>query len=114
MSNTETLTSPRNFDAALESFMDFAQSLISDNEGPGYPDDCRTVLISEKGRKYVKVIRTGIEDGSTRRSVYCFVEMSTGNILKAESWKRPAKGVRGNIFNQRENAVTPWGAIYFR
>lgn len=46
-----------------------------------------------KGRKNVKyAITTG---GS--RSVVCFVELETGNVLKAASWASPAKGVRGHI-----------------
>ncbi len=46
-----------------------------------------------KGKKNVKyAITTG---GS--RSVICFVEIATGNVLKAASWAAPAKGVRGHI-----------------
>jgi len=46
-----------------------------------------------KGKKFVKyAITTG---GS--RSVYCFVEIETGNILKPASWAAPAKGKRGHI-----------------
>ena len=59
---TNAADTARNFDAAMESFLDFSQSLVSDNEGPDYPENCRTVLIVEKGRKYAKVIATGIED----------------------------------------------------
>lgn len=32
-------------------------------------------------------------------SVHCFVDRETGDVLKAESWTRPAKGARGNIFD---------------
>lgn len=35
----------------------------------------------------------------TSRSVYCFIDLSNGDILKAAGWKAPAKGARGNIFN---------------
>ena len=38
-----------------------------------------------------------ITDG--QRSVYCFIDMSNGDILKADGWAKPAKGARGNIFN---------------
>jgi len=44
-----------------------------------------------KGRKYIRVIRGG--------SVHCFVDMTNGDVLKAASWKAPAKHARGNIFN---------------
>jgi hypothetical protein len=38
-----------------------------------------------------------VTDG--QRSVYCFIDLSNGDILKAAGWKAPAKGARGNIFN---------------
>lgn len=48
----------------------------------------------EVGSKNVRVVQhTGTE------SVYCFVNIETGDILKAAGYKAPAKGARGNIFN---------------
>ena len=111
---TTAAASTLTFSAAMERFVDFAQSVVSDSEGPSFPDNCRTVLIVENGRKYAKVIATGIEDDSTRRSVHCFVRLSDGAILKAACWSRPAKGVRGSIFaDSQRRAVTPSGAAYF-
>lgn len=49
------------------------------------------------GRKYAK-IATGYAK-SEGRGVYCFIDTSNGDIYKAASWKAPAKGVRGSIFN---------------
>lgn len=49
------------------------------------------------GRKYIKVIENSL--GSDR--VHCFLDMQ-GNIYKAESWKRPAKHIRGNINNDKK------------
>lgn len=48
----------------------------------------------EAGSKFLRIVRTSA--GS--RSVACFVEKSTGNILKAAGWKAPAKGARANIY----------------
>lgn len=31
--------------------------------------------------------------------VHCFVDMTTGDVLKPASWKTPAKHARGNIFD---------------
>ena len=46
----------------------------------------------ETGRKYYKLIhRSGIS-----RSVHCFIDKTTGDVLKSASWKSPAKGVRYN------------------
>ncbi len=49
------------------------------------------------GRKMAKILqRSG---GQT--SVHCFVEIETGNIFKAATFKAPAKGIRGNIKNEK-------------
>ena len=48
-----------------------------------------------KGRRFDKLIKGG--------SVYCFVEKSTGDVYKAQTWKQPyTKGnncVRGSIYD---------------
>jgi hypothetical protein len=52
----------------------------------------------ETGSKYVKVVSIS---GGGSRSVHCFVEKANGNILRAASWKAPARNfVRGNVFDQ--------------
>ena len=50
---------------------------------------------AETGRKYIRIVITN----HSQRSVYCFIERETGNILKDAGWKAPAKGARGNIWN---------------
>ena len=52
----------------------------------------------EAGSKYVKVVSIS---GGGSRSVHCFVEKANGNILRAASWKAPARNfVRGNVYDQ--------------
>lgn len=46
------------------------------------------------GKKYIKIIRT-----RGQKIVHCFLDFE-GNIYKAESWKKPAKGIRGNVNNE--------------
>jgi len=61
----------------------------------------------ENGRKYAKVI---VGD-----SVHTFVNKENGDILKAASFKAPAKnGVRGSIFAEDfgMSCVGPYGALY--
>jgi hypothetical protein len=53
-------------------------------------------VVDPGGVKYLRVV------SSKFRSVSLFIEVATGNILKAESWKKPAVGARGNIAD-REN-----------
>lgn len=55
----------------------------------------------EAGSKFLRIVRTSA--GS--RSVACFVEKSTGNILKADGWKKPSKISRGlSIYNPESYA----------
>jgi hypothetical protein len=51
----------------------------------------------EKGVKYIRLVVTSCG----QRSVHCFLDFD-GNIYKAESWKKPAKGIRGNINNDKK------------
>jgi hypothetical protein len=48
----------------------------------------------ESGRKYHKII---METESGSRSVHAFVDMKTGEVYKAASFKAPAKGVRFDL-----------------
>ena len=59
----------------------------------------------ESGRKYHKIV---METESQSKSVHCFVNMKTGELHKAASYKAPAKnGVRYNllIINEREDIL---------
>jgi len=49
--------------------------------------------LNTRGSKYFKVEMKS--HGS--RSVYCFIEKLTGNILKSAGWSAPAKGTRGSV-----------------
>ena len=52
----------------------------------------------ETGSKYVKIVSIS---GGGSRSVHSFVEKANGNILRAASWKAPARNfIRGNVFDQ--------------
>lgn len=51
-------------------------------------------------------------------SIFCFIEIATGNIYKPASFKAPAKHVRGNIKDEAGNItardVSAYGAKYLR
>jgi hypothetical protein len=61
---------------------------------------CDYDFILESGRKYHKIIL----NASGQRSVHCFINRETGEVLKSASWSSPAKGVRYDlrIIEQRE------------
>ncbi len=63
----------------------------------------------ERGKKFARIVRVDVSS----RSAFCFVDLTTGDILKTAGWKAPAKGVRGHIRNGSAD-LTPYGAHYFR
>jgi hypothetical protein len=73
---------------------------------PGSQPD--TVKVETVGKKFIKLRRGG--------SVFCFIGAEDGAIYKAASWKVPAKGVRGNIFDNGDVARTmsnPHGSGFY-
>lgn len=64
-----------------------------------------------EGRRYVKITRT--RDGKPT-SVFCFVDKTNGNVLKAAGWSAPAKHARGNIYSDRNGmeGIGAFGAHY--
>ena len=62
------------------------------------------------GPKFAKV---WTNEHGRRASIFCFVDMATGDILKAAGVNAPAKGSRGNIANGAAD-VGPYGAAYKR
>ncbi len=78
------------FSVRLNQFVDGCQKIIKEAKATG------VLSIDPDGRKYIRIVNTAY--GS--RSVFCFVEATTGDVLKADGWKRPAKHARGNIFDE--------------
>jgi len=96
-----------NFDEKLESFVAGCNRIQSDyySKRGNFPANNITV---NKGRRYFKLVERGGE------SVYCFVDKTNGDVLKAASWSAPAKGARGNIFDSANGLARmgPYGAAY--
>jgi hypothetical protein len=105
----ETTRTPADFESALEAFVRLAET----NANKEKSELNQVTLTIERGRRYCRVV-SAYTKASDQRSVFCFVDQD-GTILKAESWKKPAKGARGSIFNTDKGAgaVTAYGAIYF-
>lgn len=57
--------------------------------------DYYSPFYAENGQKYSRIVVTS----NGQRSVYCFVDLTNGDILKNAGWKAPAKGKRGSIWN---------------
>jgi hypothetical protein len=70
------------------------------------------VVVAEKGVRYYRIV---VGEG-LHRSAFGFIDRETGNLLKAASWKAPAKGARGNILDRNTwgKAHGPYGMTYLR
>ncbi len=60
-----------------------------------------TYSVGSGGRKYLRVVQT-VTGG--QRSVHCFIDKATGDVLKAAGWPRPAAGVRFNLLDADSRA----------
>ena len=72
-------------------------------------------ITAETGQRYWKVILTW----GAQRMVHSFVEITTGDVFKAEGWSRPAKGVRYRLADDESFAellrnVDAHGAYLYR
>jgi hypothetical protein len=72
-------------EGAFKSFMADAQKRVHDKLG------------YTKGKKYWRIYR---EVGDDSKSAYGFFDPATGDLLKADGWKRPAKKARGNVMDK--------------
>jgi len=76
---------------------------------PASPQPYAAPMRFERGVKFARIVK---KDGG-QESVYCFVRLDDGAILKAAGWKAPAKHARGNIANGAAD-VGVYGPAYLR
>ncbi len=116
-------TAPRpSFEDALFRFLGGCQAIVDKHYATSFPTLTPNRLeIDPRGRKYVRIVsayyRSASADGEpTGRNVYCFVDRTNGNVLKAKGWKAPElKNPRGNIYADNPFAgVTRHGTCYLR
>lgn len=98
----------------LEQWLAGAQRLIAVNHNASGYSFPMAQLSIERGKRYAKIVRT--TNGHNSRSVHCFIDLTNGNVLKAATWKAPAKHARGNL-NDASGGLScmgPYGAAYLR
>jgi len=95
------------FKRKFNTWMSGAQDII-DKHNKEHEFAMGEPLTYKEGKRYIKVIQ--------KDSVFCFVEIDTGDDLKAASWSAPAKHARGNIFDEHNGLknITPYGTTYLR
>lgn len=79
---------------SLALFIAATQAMINEYYAAHFAQNAVPTLEIMTGPKFYRVVR--VSPGE--RSVFCFIEKSTGNILKAAGWKGPAKTARGSIY----------------
>lgn len=107
------------FETALERFMTTAQNVVDEHMNQ-FPGQFKRLTLM-RGKRYIRIVaETGMEHLSYKsgevtfqRSAWGFIDMTNGDILKAATWKAPAKHARGNIYNA-EYTLTPYGPPYLR
>lgn len=95
------------FKKALDNFIVLANAMISKYYASSFPGLDPKKLEYSVGKKYVKVISS--------TSVWAFIDISNGNILKAAGRNAPAKHARGNIYNDNPlDGVDHYGPLYMK
>jgi hypothetical protein len=110
------------FNTQLAGFIAGVEKMINDDYVKSYPNLPYTVSISaEWGQKFVRIVRKDIHKSNNAPtgqggSVYCFIQIDNGDILKAAGWKAPAKHARGNIMQPSfgVDQVGPYGPAYLK
>lgn len=64
-------------------------------------------ITTTEGKRYIKVI--------VGSSAWCFIDKNNGDVLKSASWNAPAKGARGNIFDEHNGLkyLTAYGPMSY-
>lgn len=93
--------------AAFEAFLKVAESNHESYRAKLNPSGKPDKLGYSKGPKYWRIyVMSGGRDES--KSAFGFFEPATGNLYKSEGWKKPAKGVRANVLDQKT-----WGRAQY-
>ncbi len=98
------------FNSRLNSFVEGCQAIVNKHYEIYDNLDAPTLTFTS-GRRYVKLITDHKVGG---KSVYCFVDKTNGNVLKAAGWSAPAKHARGNLYKDDNglSTMSPFGAAY--
>lgn len=98
-------------DAQLEAFRLVCEGISVAHRREHFPSLSDPVMTIEKGSRYARIVRA---DG--QRSVHCFVDLTNGDVLKAATWKAPAKHARSNLNDADGGAsgLGEYGAKYLK
>jgi len=108
------------FEQRLRLWMLGSQNIIDKHTSENFPilfnGDRRRELDISRGRRYIRVFTYCPKNKRSQQLVFAFIDKTNGDILKAASWKQPAKTARGNIFNSDDglDCVVSYGIKYLK
>lgn len=114
MDKTNWASNKTDWNDKVDNFVKSCQGIINDYFQKNFSNLIPDVLSIEPGNRYIKIVRKS--DHVEGRSVYCFIDKSNGDVLKAATWKAPAKHSRGNLYDDKNGvgSMGPHGAAYLR
>jgi hypothetical protein len=118
------------FDEAFQRFEDGCRRIVAENHAKSFSSLRFPWLEVEPIKANTRYVRIWCCDDWNREAIqaskspsnpvsrrsHVFVDRTNGDVLKCESWKKPAKHARGNIF-AADNGLSkmgPYGAEYLR
>jgi hypothetical protein len=114
-----SVTGSRDFDQALALFVEWARTMFllyyETNYGDGLAKGNHGTpnIEAMEGQRYVRIVSS---TSPSSRNAWGFVDRTTGNIMKADGWKRPAPQKRGSIFEPADwkKWIGPHGPAYLK
>lgn len=102
-----------NIQERIEEILPEINKLKQSSYSENFPENCKEEIVAEVGKKYARLV--AFNPATKGRSAFGFVDLTSGDILKAAGWSAPAKDARGNVFDSDFlNAFTPYGVVYKR
>jgi hypothetical protein len=86
------------FKTAFATWLAGAQDIINRYMASQFPTLGVPQLSARHGKRYIAIVRI---DGLNSSCVDAFIDTTTGDVLKAASYRAPAKHARGNIFDEK-------------
>lgn len=84
----------------LETFVEKIQQKVAEYHLTNFPSlNVPIIELDGSGRKYMRIACTCVG----QKTVICFIDLSDGDVIRADSWSTPSKrskGRVGNIFDE--------------
>lgn len=99
---------------AIETFVAGCQAIVDRAQSePGFPVGLKRTLSVRWGPRYARVMNVEL---GRETSVYAFVDVATGDVLKPATFRAPAKHARGNVLDASNGLrhMGAYGPAYLR